>query len=92
MTYRYEWGLSYWEEADEDRREFVQNTRTYKRLNDITQKEDYYPDPLWRGIALLVGFVGVTVVIGVNVGLILIIEVSKGRLAEIIAEYTGLES
>ena len=92
LTYRYEWGLSDWEEADEDRREFVQNTRTYKRLNDITQKEEYYPDPLWRGIALFVGFVGVTVVIGVNVGLILIIEVSKGRLAEIIAEYTGLES
>eukprot|EP00960_Hanusia_phi_P035112 751498-Hanusia_phi.AAC.4 len=36
-----------------DRKDFVQNPKTYKRLNNISSKEEFYPDPIWRIIFLL---------------------------------------
>ncbi|KAJ1476573.1 calcium-activated chloride channel-domain-containing protein, partial [Baffinella frigidus] len=84
LTYQYEWGLTEWEQPDTDRREFVQNPRTYKRLNTISQKEEYYPDPLWRGIAVVAGFFVVVALIAANVFLVLFIEASKTHVEEIL--------
>jgi len=40
---QYEWDVLDFEEPDEDRTEFVQNAKTYKRLNRVSHKEEYYP-------------------------------------------------
>ena len=72
-TWQYEWGTLDHEEPQADRTDFVQSKRTYKRLNELLEKEEYYPDPLWRNVALaatwvvLPGLVGLTIVLYVAV-------------------------
>jgi len=52
MTMQHEWDTSEYKPPKTDRPEFIQNKRTYKRLNQLSQKEEYYADPLWRGFAI----------------------------------------
>ena len=37
-----------YEAPQTDRRDFVQNPATYKRLNKKSSREEFYPDPLLR--------------------------------------------
>jgi len=86
-TYQYQWGTVDYEEPEQDRTEFVQNVKTYKRLNYISQKEEFYPDPLWRYIFVFAGFLAVCALIAVNILLVLLIEAGKSQ----IQEFLGLE-
>jgi len=84
LTLQYEWGINEWEPEESDRTEFVQNPKTYKRLNPINQSEEYYPDPLWRYISLLAGLVVVMLLIVLNIFAILSIEAGKAQLADLL--------
>jgi hypothetical protein len=54
-------GLTHQQEPANYRTEFVQNVRTYKRLNRLSQREEYYPDPFFRVLSLLATFAIVSV-------------------------------
>lgn len=41
--HQYEWDVIDYEDPGEDRTEFVQDAHTYKRLNKISSKEEFYP-------------------------------------------------
>jgi len=81
ITYQYEWDVLDFEEPDEDRTEFVQNAKTYKRLNRVSHKEEYYPDPLWRVLALVATCVALCFLIIGTICVAILCEIGKHSLA-----------
>jgi len=86
ITYQYEWDVLEYEDPQEDRTEFVQNTKTYKRLNEISKKEEYYPDPLMRIISLIATSAALTALIVVTVFVAVLCEIGKVSLVPYFGE------
>ena len=80
IVYQWEWDTLDYKDPAGDRTDFVQNTRTYKRLNRISQREEYYPDPLWRVIGLVTTVVVVSVLMGLTILVTLILAIVKKKL------------
>jgi len=81
IVVQHEWDLLEYEDPAEDRTEFVQNTKTYKRLNEVSKREEYYPDPLWRIIALVATFFVVSILTVFTIAVAILCEVLKKTIA-----------
>ena len=75
LVYQHEWDTLDFEPPKADRRDFLQNPKTYKFLNKTSKQEEYYPDPLWRVAMLVAGTIGVIVIILLNMVAVLAVEV-----------------
>ena len=84
IVIQHEWDLLDYEDPGEDRTAFVQNPKTYKRLNHVSSCEEYYPDPLWRIIALVVTFLVVSVLIVLTIAVAILCEVLKKGLESLL--------
>ena len=60
IVLQHEWDTVNWEPRFEERPDFLQNPRTYKRLSVKDKKEEFYADPLWRFLALVLSFIAVS--------------------------------
>lgn len=86
LIYELEWGTIDVDVPETDRPEFLQNPRTYKRLNDISKKEEYFPDPLWRGVAVALSLVVFILLIGINVAVVMGLEMCKALMRQQLGE------
>lgn len=80
LVHQLEWEIVNFDEPQEDRAEFLQNPRTYKRLNDVSKKEEYFPDPLWRWAAVIFSFVAFMALIFVDAVVVIGLEMLKSML------------
>jgi hypothetical protein len=80
-TWQYQWGTLDLPDSEADRTEFVQSKRTYKRLNELLEKEEYYPDPLWRWVALLLTCVALPLMVAINIGLYMSVDMFEAAVA-----------
>ena len=80
-AWQYQWGTLEYENPKTDRTEFVQSKRTYKRLNELLEKEEYYPDPLWRGIALGLTWVSLPLLVAFTIALYVAVDMFEAAVA-----------
>ena len=80
-TWQYQWGTLHLPDFEADRAGFVQNKCTYKRLNELLEKEEYYPDPLWRWVALLLTCVTLPLMVAINIGLYMSVDMFEAAVA-----------
>jgi hypothetical protein len=81
IVYQYDWDVLEYEDSHEDRTDFVQNTRTYKRLNRVSNKEEYYPDPLFRVLALVATFFVLALLILLTIFVAVLCEILKTQVS-----------
>lgn len=86
LVYELEWGTVDIEVTETDRPEFLQNPRTYKRLNTVSKREEFFPDPLWRGVSVVVTLVAFIILMGLNVSVVMGLEVAKALLNQQVGE------
>ncbi len=80
-TWQHQWGTLDHEESEADRTEFVQSKRTYKRLNELLEKEEYYPDPLWRGVSLAVTWIVLPLLVAATIVLYVAVDMFEAAIA-----------
>ena len=80
-TWQYQWGTLDLPDSEADRTQFVQDKRTYKRLNELLEKEEYYPDPLWRWVALILTCVALPLMVAVNINLFMSVDMFEAAVA-----------
>ena len=81
-TYQHQWEMLEYVDPPADRPEFVQNKRTYKRLNELLEKEEYYPDPLWRWIALISTCLVMPVLVGGTLCVYVVVDLAAGAMGK----------
>jgi len=84
LVYQHEWDTVDFEPVKPDRRDFVQCPNTYKTLNTINKKEEYYPDPLLRILWLVASTVVCTIMVIVNMVLVLMVKVVMNMLIQLL--------
>jgi len=77
LAYQMEWGTVDLEPPEDDRTAFVQSNKTYKRHNDVSKKEEFFPDPIWRSVFIVASCVAVTLFCCLNVATSITCEVLK---------------
>jgi hypothetical protein len=80
-AWQYQWGTLDYEEPQADRAEFVQSKRTHKLLKELLEKEEYYPDPLWHGIALALTWVSQPLLVGCTIALYVAVDIFEAFIA-----------
>jgi hypothetical protein len=93
LVLQYEWDLLDYEAPDDDRTQFVQNPKTYKRLNTVSSREEYFPDPIFRVLALIATFFVMSIVIMLTIGVVvmfaIIFKFIQDQLASVGVEIPG---
>ncbi len=86
LTFQREWDTVDYDRPDLDRTQFVQNPKTYKRLNTISHKEEYFPDPLWRFLAVVFSFLVVSALMMANIAAVVFLEGAKSGVRTMVGD------
>lgn len=84
MAYQHEWDTKSFEETEEERREFIQNTHTRQSHCEYRDEIERYADPTWRSIALGVSATVVIAFIACVVAVVAAIALFKYRLMAVL--------